>query len=154
MCYAHVQWLHHWYSFRPWLEYPSCLHTTVASSLLQPSSHTVPHSLFIQISTLPSFWMLPPTSRSLPVVQTAVKWYVQYYVSLLHWLACMLHIMFTKNCRTVDRVLYVPSHLTPASSEWSQLAETRAPLLQVSSWFSLPEQFTSSSTIWPVPWPK
>ena len=77
--------------------------------------------------------MLPPTSRSLPVVQTAVKRYVQYYVSLLHWLACMFHIMFTKNCMRVDHVLYVPSHLTPASSEWSQLVETRAPLLQVSS---------------------
>ena len=54
-------------SFWPCVEYPSCLHTTVASVELQPSSHTVPHTLFIQISTLPSFGTLPPTSCSWPV---------------------------------------------------------------------------------------
>ena len=60
-----------WLSW-PWLEYPNCRHTTVASSVPQESSQTVPHSLFMQISTLPSFGMLPPTSRSWPVVQGAV----------------------------------------------------------------------------------
>ena len=59
----------------PLVEYPSCRHTTVASVLPQESSHTVPHSLFMQISTLPSLAMLPPASRSWPVVQGAV--YVQ-----------------------------------------------------------------------------
>ena len=56
-----------------WVEYPSCRHTTVASALPQKSSHTVPHSLSMQISTLPSFAMLPPTSRSWPCVQGAVR---------------------------------------------------------------------------------
>ena len=50
-------------SVSPWVEYPSCRHTTEASILLQPSSHTVPHTLFIHISTLPSFGTLPPTNR-------------------------------------------------------------------------------------------
>ena len=57
---------------RPWVGYPSCRHTTVASELPQESSHTVPHSLFMQISTLPSFALLPPASRSWPVVQETV----------------------------------------------------------------------------------
>lgn len=62
----------YWYWYWPLVEYPSCKHTTLASVLPQTSSHTVPHWLFTQISTLPSFSMLPPTSRSLPVVQGAV----------------------------------------------------------------------------------
>ena len=51
---------------------------------------------------------------------------------------------------------YIPSHLTPASPEWSQLLETRkiGALLQASSLFSLPVHCTSSSTICPPPWPK
>ena len=57
--------------FWPFVVYPSCWHTTEASVLSQESSHTVPHRLFVQISTLPSFGMLPPASRSWPVVQTA-----------------------------------------------------------------------------------
>ena len=58
---------------QPWVEYPSCRHTTVASAFPQKSSHTVPHSLLMQISTLPSLAMIPPTSRSWPGVQGAVK---------------------------------------------------------------------------------
>ena len=50
----------------------------------------------------------------------------------------------------------IPSHLTPASSEWSQLLETSrsGALLQANSLFSLPVHCTSSSTICPSPWPK
>ena len=33
---------------------PSCLHATLASEVLQESSHTVPHALLLQISTRPS----------------------------------------------------------------------------------------------------
>ena len=53
-------------------------------------------------------------------------------------------------------VLWIPSHLTPASREWSQLLEIRkiGELLQASIWFSLPVHCTSSSTICSVPWPK
>ena len=56
---------------KPWVEYPSCRHTTVASELPQESSHTVPHSLSMHTSTLPSFARLRPTSRSWPLVHGA-----------------------------------------------------------------------------------
>ena len=56
----------------PWVEYPSWWHATEASVLPQESSHTVPHRLSTHISTLPSFAMLLPASRSWPVVQGAV----------------------------------------------------------------------------------
>ena len=66
----------------PWVEYPSCRQTTVASVLLHKSSHTVPHTLFIQISTLPSFGMLPPASRNSPVVHgpaiNVQHWFMQH----------------------------------------------------------------------------
>ena len=61
----------------PVVEYPSCRQTTVASVLPQPSSHTVPHTLFIQISTLPSLGTPPPTSRMSPVEQGTVKRFKQ-----------------------------------------------------------------------------
>ena len=59
----------------------------------------------------------------------------------------IIHILFLYR--------YKPSHLTPASSEWSQLLETVriGALVQSKSWLSLPEHCTSSSTICPVPWP-
>ncbi len=55
------------YTFVPVVEYPSCRHTTVASAEPQESSQTVPHSLLMQISILPSLGMLPPASRMSPV---------------------------------------------------------------------------------------
>ena len=51
---------------------PSCLHTTLASLLSHPSSHTVPHSLLIQISTLPSKGLKPPDNLTSPYEQLAV----------------------------------------------------------------------------------
>ena len=48
---------------------PSCLQTTDASLLSQRSSHTVPHTLPKQISTLPSISVWPPTRRTSPSVQ-------------------------------------------------------------------------------------
>ena len=71
-----------WLSW-PWLEYSNCRHTTVASSVPQESSHTVPHSLFMQISTLPSFGMLPPASRRWPSTHGAV-WQKNVY----WWIHC------------------------------------------------------------------
>jgi len=49
--------------------YPSCLHTTLASLLSHRSSHTVPHTPLIQISTLPALFTGPPTKRSVWLVQ-------------------------------------------------------------------------------------
>ena len=62
-------WLHAWQNelYEPVIEYPSCLHTTVASVTPHESSQTVPHSLLMQISILPSFGTLPPASRMSPV---------------------------------------------------------------------------------------
>ena len=38
----------------PWLMYPSCPHTTLASGVPQRSSQTVPQALLLQSSTRPS----------------------------------------------------------------------------------------------------
>ncbi len=54
----------------PIAENPSCLHTTVASGADQKSSHTVPHVMFMQISTRPSRMEAPPTRRIAPGSQT------------------------------------------------------------------------------------
>lgn len=53
----------------PELEYPSCLHTTAASALLQKSLHTVPHTPLWHISTRPSKELVPPESLTSPAVQ-------------------------------------------------------------------------------------
>lgn len=44
---------------------PNSLHTTLADSRSQWSSHTVPHSLFFNTSTRPSPGLAPPFSRTL-----------------------------------------------------------------------------------------
>ena len=51
-------------------EYPNCLQTTLASSLSQLSSHTVPQMLAKQISTLPSNSFEPLTRRTSPFSHT------------------------------------------------------------------------------------
>ena len=61
------QWF---YFFSLVVEYSNCLHTTWASFVLQPSSHTVPQVPLLQISTLPSLETLPSTSLTLPCIQT------------------------------------------------------------------------------------
>ena len=54
------------------MEYPSCLHTTVASRKSQPSSHTVPNDPLTHTSTLPSRYEFPPTNLTEPSVHTGV----------------------------------------------------------------------------------
>ena len=66
-------WAHHrviHYSPPPFVcSRPSCRHTTKASSFVNPLSHTVPQASLMQISTLPSASLAPPTSLSAPLVQ-------------------------------------------------------------------------------------
>ena len=45
------------------------MQTTVASLLSHMSSHTVPHVALMHTSTLPSYWVVPPTSRTSPYKQ-------------------------------------------------------------------------------------
>ena len=52
--------------FLPCLLYPSWWHTTCASLTFHSSSQTVPNSLFMHTSTLPSFGVDPPTSLTWP----------------------------------------------------------------------------------------
>ena len=65
--HAHAVW-----SWAPIAENPSCVHTTLASEVLQESSHTVPHALLLQISTRPSYWFVPPWSLMSPLVHGTV----------------------------------------------------------------------------------
>lgn len=53
----------------PVSENPSWRHTTVASTALKASSHTVPHVLLLQTSTRPSRLLAPPTSLISPPMQ-------------------------------------------------------------------------------------
>ena len=57
----------------PVVAYPSCLQTTVASALFQRSSHTVPQALLMHTSTLPSYWVVPPTSWTSPWLQLVLR---------------------------------------------------------------------------------
>ena len=70
--------------------YPSCLQTTLASVEDQESSHTVPHTLFRHISTLPSYGFWPFTSLRSPSKQVVlVTWHLTPASSLwsqLLWL--------------------------------------------------------------------
>ena len=117
--------------------YPSCRHNTVASLLPQESSHTVPHRLFMQISTLPSFGMLPPASRSWPCIHGAVNMkYILY--QQIHYISLMC----------------LPSHPTPASAEWRQSWDRIGLLEHSSSWLGFKLHWTSSRKIGPLPVPK
>ena len=48
------------------MPYPSCLQTALVLLEYQRSSHTEPHKLFRQISTLPTYWFWPSTSLTAP----------------------------------------------------------------------------------------
>ena len=76
--------------------------------LSQESSHTVPHRLFIQTSTLPSFGMLPPTSRNWPVVQTAERNRRNY-----------VHLSIVKSCSTNFVWFHHLLFLNSVSCMWS-----------------------------------
>ena len=71
----------------PIVENPSCLQTTVASILSQFTSHTVPHTPFKQISTLPSNSVWPPLNRTAPSVHATNRGELIFIVKLeLGWL--------------------------------------------------------------------
>ena len=59
--------------FIPSGENPSCLHTTLALFSFQESIQTVPHSLFLHISTLPSKYVPPPLNLTSPFSQFTVE---------------------------------------------------------------------------------
>ena len=50
-------------------ENPNCLQTTLASTAVKESSHTVPHVLLLHSSTRPSRLLGPPTSLTVPPTQ-------------------------------------------------------------------------------------
>ena len=91
----------------PVYAYPSCLQTTVASVLSHKSSHTVPHWSLMHTSTLPSYWLEPPTRRTSPYVQLPLAFTAG--VVLVKYKNC-IHMLL--------QCIYIPWHLTPASSEW------------------------------------
>lgn len=65
---------------------PSCPHATFASRVSQPSSQTVPHTPYIQISTLPLVDLTTPVSLTSPWVQleiaTVTAWKKKHEVSI------------------------------------------------------------------------
>lgn len=66
-------------------ENPSWEQTTPASKSSQLSSHTVPHSSLIQISTRPSYSDEPPTSLTSPVLHTSPESFAVCMVEYIHW---------------------------------------------------------------------
>ena len=128
----------------PAVPYPSCLHTTIASSVDQYSAQIVPHTLFRQISTLPSNWLTSPsTSLISPSTQLVLLADVLQSVGNYH--------NYNYNvCKFVWN--RSPWHLTPASSLCLQLLWLRC--LQSRRDNSLPLQWKLSTRIGPYPWPK
>lgn len=119
---------------------PSCLQTTRASRLPQPSSHTVPQPLLLQTSTRPSRFELPSTNLMSPWLHTTVE----------------MNIFFRKRIFYVFLHLYQPGHLIPASSAWTHWFSPRGdPIGQSESLISVPLHWTWSNQIrWvPPPWP-
>lgn len=55
------------------IRYPNCRQTTLASGVLQTSSHTVPHTPSLQTSTLPSSNSEPSLNCISPWVQALEK---------------------------------------------------------------------------------
>ena len=78
--------------------YPSCLHTTLASLLSQPLSHTVPHTPLMQISTLPALLTGPPTKRTVPLVQFWTSVEGDKFVTILknYYITCCLHVVLVR----------------------------------------------------------
>ena len=61
---------------QPVSEYPSCLHTMLASSTVHSTEQTDPHSLLRHISTRPSLGFVPSNKRICPSSQessTSIK---------------------------------------------------------------------------------
>ena len=90
-------------------ENPSCLQATLASGVPQASSHTVPHVLLLQISTLPSPRFLPPRSRISPFEQRAT-------------------IMIEKK-KNINIVFHIQGHIRMCFNQiWAALSRTLQPV--------------------------
>ena len=63
-------------------EYPCCLHTTLASTAVNKSSHTVPQASFMQTSTRPSSSKVPSSSLISPSLHKAVNYYDGTYINI------------------------------------------------------------------------
>ena len=91
----------------PAVPYPSCLHTTIASSVDQYSAQIVPHTLFRQISTLPSNWLTSPsTSLISPSTQLVLLADVLQSVGNYH-----IIIIMCANLCEIDHLDIWPQHL-------------------------------------------
>ena len=110
------------------------------------SSHTVPHVLLIQISTLPSELAPPPTSWSSRCVQSADS-KVKKLLKTYHFNYFSLH-----SSAPVSE--QIPPQATPASSVWLQFLPTTGILGHDSRDASHPVQATSSKWMAPDPCPK
>ena len=90
---------------------PSCLHTTFEFSSLHPSSHILPHVLFRQISTLPSFASDPPTSLTSPSSQVSSVMMIVLYTDLpileTRWLIKITFTYYTSIFNVIVAILSV-----------------------------------------------
>lgn len=121
-------------------ESPSCLHTTLASLLSQPLSHTVPHLLLRQSSMRPSRAVVPWTTLTSPSGQpSGVN--TQHTYHLIDHDTLVLCIIIPKR------------QLTPASRACVQLVVSLNLEEQLNSVASVPVHSTLSNHIVPVPSP-
>ena len=66
--------------------YPSCVHTTLAALLSQEPLQTLPHTPWMQTSTLPALSTGPSTKRTVPLVQGwAAMQGEMYCVCMCRW---------------------------------------------------------------------
>ena len=111
----------------PSVEYPSCLHTTVASMLSQFVSHTTTQVLLRHISTRPSLGTKPSASLTSPAAHTAVwqllgKWPVHsqskhFFPFSYAWLSIRYGI--SDLCSELKLWLpHMKGHLIPSYQAW------------------------------------
>ena len=87
-------------------ENPSCLQATLASGVPQASSHTVPHVLLLQISTLPSPRFLPPRSRISPFEQRAtIMMEEKKNINIVFHIQGHIHMCFNQIWAALSRTL-------------------------------------------------
>ena len=144
----------------PYGEYPSCLHTTLASLLSQKSSQMVPQVPLIHTSTLPTLselltpLMRTDSSKQLPVGEVETTHNPQTTLDNIRHTQLLVE---NKQLSLTDKwywIQYIPWHCTPASSEWEHEKIPFIYKLHSVSEDSSPVQWALPIRIGPDPCPK
>lgn len=88
--------------------FPSCLHTTSASSLENPLLHTVPQALLTHTSSRHWLLLLPPLSLTSPSEQLAYDVFMSVEIRVLYtWDKYKHHPIIALNRSTLSQKLFI-----------------------------------------------